>query len=62
MEKKMDNEMETGIILGIIGVIVIIYSPSIPVNNPYNAPLCNPLHDPPISGLDYSSYVGGRGP
>ena len=37
MEKKMENEMETGIIERIIGVIV--YTPSIPLHNPYSSPL-----------------------
>ena len=35
----MDNEMETGIVQGIIGVIV--QTPSIPPNKPFNGPLYN---------------------
>ena len=44
MEKNMDNEVETGIVWGSIGDIVL--TPSIPPNSRYNTPLENPLHNP----------------
>ena len=42
MEKKKENQMETVV----IGVIVIVSTPSISLNNPYHRPLYNPLHMP----------------
>ena len=53
MKTRMENEMETGIIWGIIGVRV--YTPSMPLNNPYSSPIYNPLCNPPLRSLDYGS-------
>ena len=36
MEKKMETDMEAGILLGII--VVIVYTPSIPLKKSYHTP------------------------
>ena len=56
MEKKMENDMETGKILGILGVIVEIETPSIPRSNPYNNPCISPIYTPLLRSLDYCLY------
>ena len=39
--------------------MTLVYTPSIPLNNPYTTPLYNPLYSPPLRSLDYSSHVDG---
>ena len=46
MVKNLENEMETEIICRVIGD-----TPNIPLNKPYNNPLCNA----PLRSLDCSS-------